>query len=134
MTIVDDNPNNKAKLICFHDGECPICNVEIDLMKKLDREGKINWVDITKDKAALNKAGLSYADAMAKLYVLDEHNNVMHSGVKGFLEVWKQLPYYRRLAPIVERVPFALTILNFFYRIFARYRLVLTGKKLNNDL
>jgi len=124
----------KGKLTCFHDGECPICNSEIDLMKKLDRQRNINWIDISKDKVALNDAGLSYSQAMAKLYVLDEHNNIMYSGVKGFLEVWKQLPYYRRLAPIVERVPLALPILSFFYSIFARYRLVLTGKKLNNKL
>jgi predicted DCC family thiol-disulfide oxidoreductase YuxK len=124
----------KHNLSCFHDGECPICNIEIDVMKKLDRQGNINWVDISKDKAALDKAGLSYTQAMAKLYVLDEHNNIMHSGVKGFLEVWKQLPYYRRLAPIVEHVPFAIPILSFFYSIFARYRLVLTGKKLDNKV
>lgn len=122
------------KLTCFHDGECPICNIEIDVMKKLDQRGNINWVDISKDKSALEKAGLSYTQAMSKLYVLDEHNNLMHSGVKGFLEVWKQLPYYRRLAPVVEHVPLAIPILSFFYTIFARYRLVLTGKKLDNKV
>jgi predicted DCC family thiol-disulfide oxidoreductase YuxK len=121
----------KHNLSCFHDGECPICNIEIDVMKKLDCHGNINWVDISKDKAALNKAGISYSQAMTKLYVLDEQNNIMHSGVKGFLEVWKQLAYYRRLVPIVEGVPFAIPVLNFFYAIFARYRLVLTGKKLD---
>jgi predicted DCC family thiol-disulfide oxidoreductase YuxK len=131
--MVDFNQAIKRKLICFHDGECPICNIEIDLMKKLDRQRNINWVDISKDKAALNDAGLSYEQTMAKLHVLDEHSNVMHSGVKGFLAVWKQLPYYRRLVPIVERVPLVLPILNFFYSIFARYRLVLTGKKLDRN-
>jgi predicted DCC family thiol-disulfide oxidoreductase YuxK len=127
--MTDSKRAVEYNLSCFHDGECPICNIEIDVMKKLDKQGNINWVDISKDKVALDKAGLSYSQAMAKLYVLDEHNNRMHSGVKGFLEVWKQLPYYRRLAPIVERVPLAIPILNFFYAIFARYRLVLTGKK-----
>ncbi|HSN23292.1 MAG TPA: DCC1-like thiol-disulfide oxidoreductase family protein, partial [Methylomicrobium sp.] len=41
------------KVTCFHDGECPICNIEIYAMKKLDKEGNINWVDISRDKAAL---------------------------------------------------------------------------------
>lgn len=132
--MTDSEPDIKQKLTCFHDGECPICNIEIDLMKKLDGQGNINWVDISKDKAALSNAGLSYSQAMAKLYVLDPHNNVMHSGVRGFLEVWKLLPYYRRLAPIIEHVPFAIPILSFFYSIFARYRLMLTGKKLDHKL
>jgi predicted DCC family thiol-disulfide oxidoreductase YuxK len=131
--MTDSEQVIKSKLTCFHDGECPICNIEIDLMKKLDRQRNINWVDISKDKAALSDAGLSYAQTMAKLYVLDQNSNVMHSGVRGFLALWKQLPYYRRLVPIVERVPLVLPILNFFYSIFARYRLVLTGKKMDSN-
>jgi predicted DCC family thiol-disulfide oxidoreductase YuxK len=132
--MTDSKRVDEYNLSCFHDGECPICNIEIDVMKKLDKQGNINWVDISKDKAALDKAGLSYSQAMSKLYVLDEHNNIMHSGVKGFIAVWKQLPYYRRIAPIIEHVPFAIAILSFFYIIFARYRLVLTGKKLDDKL
>lgn len=120
--------DNQTKLTCFHDGECPICNIEINVMKKLDKQNTINWVDISKDKASLNNAGLSYEQAMEKMYVFDQHDNLMLSGVDGFLKVWKQLPYYRRLAVIIEHTPFAKSTLNFFYTIFARYRLVLTGK------
>jgi predicted DCC family thiol-disulfide oxidoreductase YuxK len=130
--MTEVNKQNKAKLSCFHDGECPLCNIEIDLMKKLDHQRNIEWIDISKDKQALKEAGITYEQAMAKIYVLDQEKKIMHSGVHGFLEVWKQLPYYRRVAAIVEHVPLALPILNFFYVIFARYRLALTGKKLDN--
>ncbi|MEI6069703.1 MAG: DUF393 domain-containing protein [Methylococcaceae bacterium] len=116
------------KVTCFHDGECPICNVEIKAMKKLDKEGNINWVDIGQDKAALAKAGLTYKQAMDRMHVIDE-NQQLQSGVLGFLQVWKQLPYYRRIAPIIENVPLLLPLMEFCYRIFARYRLPLTGKK-----
>jgi predicted DCC family thiol-disulfide oxidoreductase YuxK len=43
-------PRTKASMpqvASFHDGECPICNIEINAMKKLDKAGNINWVDIT---------------------------------------------------------------------------------------
>jgi len=116
------------KVTCFHDGECPICNIEINAMKKLDKEGNINWVDITRDKAALAKAGLTYKQAMYRMHVIDE-NQQLQSGVLGFLHVWKQLPYYRCIAPIIENVPLLLPLMEFCYRIFARYRLPLTGKK-----
>jgi predicted DCC family thiol-disulfide oxidoreductase YuxK len=116
------------KVTCFHDGECPICNIEINAMKKLDKAGNVNWVDISQDKAALAKAGLTYKQTMDRMHVIDE-NQQLQSGVLGFLQVWKQLPYYRRLAPLVEKVPLLLPILEFCYRIFARYRLLLTGKK-----
>ena len=116
------------KVTCFHDGECPICNIEIKAMKKLDKAGNINWVDISQDKAALAKAGLTYKQTMDRMHVIDE-NQQIQSGVAGFLHVWKRLPYYRHLAAIIEHLPLLLTILEFFYTIFARYRLPLTGKK-----
>ena len=117
-----------AKVTCFHDGECPICNIEINAMKKLDTAGNINWVDITRDQAALAKAGLTYQQAMDRMHVIDE-NQQLQSGVIGFLHVWKQLPYYRCIALIIEKVPLLLPLMAFCYRIFARYRLPLTGKK-----
>jgi predicted DCC family thiol-disulfide oxidoreductase YuxK len=116
------------KVTCFHDGECPICNIEINAMKKLDKAGNIHWVDITQDKAALAKAGLTYKQAMDRMHVIDE-NQQLQSGVSGFLQVWKLLPYYRRAVPIIQNVPLLLPLMEFCYRIFARYRLPLTGKK-----
>ncbi len=117
----------KPKVTCFHDGECPICTIEINAMKKLDKAGNVKWVDITQDKTALATAGLTYQQAMARMYVIDEHQQ-LQSGVMGFLQVWKQLPYYRRIVPLIESVPLLLPVFEFFYSIFARYRLPLTGK------
>jgi predicted DCC family thiol-disulfide oxidoreductase YuxK len=42
------------KVACFHDGECPICNIEINAIKKLDKARNINWV-VTKLIRAENK-------------------------------------------------------------------------------
>jgi predicted DCC family thiol-disulfide oxidoreductase YuxK len=47
---MSQQPRTKASMpqvACFHDGECPICNIEINAMKKLDKAGNINCVDIT---------------------------------------------------------------------------------------
>ncbi|MDO9141598.1 MAG: DUF393 domain-containing protein [Methylobacter sp.] len=115
------------KVTCFHDGECPICSIEINAMKKLDQAGHVKWVDIGQDKTALAAAGLTYKQAMERMYVIDA-NQQLQSGVLGFLQVWKQLPYYRRIVPIIEHVPGLLPVMEFCYRIFARYRLPLTGK------
>ncbi len=117
----------QTSLACFHDGDCPICQLEINAMKKLDKDHqKITWVDISKDHDALKKSGLSYEQAMSKMHVLDKDG--LKSGIDGFLLLWAQLPYYRRLVPIVNKVPLIKPILGFFYNLFARYRLKLTGK------
>ena len=85
---------SKSKVTCFHDGECPICTIEINAMKRLDKEGNVKWVNIAQDKTALATAGLTYKQAMERMYVIDDHQQ-LQSGVMGFLQVWKQLPYYR---------------------------------------
>ena len=121
MTVI------KPKVTCFHDGECPIYAIEINAMKKLDKTGNVKWVNIAQDKTALATAGLTYRQAMERMYVIDE-NQQLQSGVLGFLQLWKQLPYYLRITPILENIPLLLPDMEFFYGIFARYRLQLTGR------
>ncbi len=116
------------KTTLFHDGDCPLCRVEVKAMKKLDRKNAIHWVDISRDKAALSAAGIEYESAMARVHVMDSNNN-LQTGVKGFVEVWKHLPYYRRIAWLFTRVPFLLSAAEFFYSFFAKYRLKITGKE-----
>jgi len=115
------------KVTMYHDGDCPLCNYEVNIMKKLDISKAIHWVDITKDKRSLDEAGISYQQAMDRVHVRDE-NNIMQTGVRGFLLVWKELPYYRRIVPIIEKVPFLLSTLEVFYSFFAKHRLKITGK------
>jgi len=119
---------SNKKVTMYHDGDCPLCNYEVNIMKKLDLANAIHWVDITKEETALKEAGISYQQAMDRIHVSDESGNIQ-TGVRGFLLVWKKLPYYRRVAPIIEKVPFLLPILEVFYSFFAKYRLQITGKK-----
>lgn len=112
----------------YHDGECPLCAFEVKTMQKLDTTKAIHWVDITKDKKALTDSGISYQQAMARVHVQDE-NQKMLTGIRGFMTVWKHLPYYRKVVPIIEHIPFLLPLLEGMYSLFAKYRLPLTGKK-----
>ncbi len=129
-TLSQPSPNtisDKPKAICFHDGECPLCNIEIKAMQKMDKDKAIHWVDISKDKQALNAAGISYQQAMDNIHVLDDQQEMI-TGVKGFLVLWQHLPYYRRIVPVIQKAPFLLSIMEAFYRLFARYRLKVTGR------
>ncbi|WP_305910262.1 DUF393 domain-containing protein [Methylomarinum sp. Ch1-1] len=121
-------PEFSTKVRCFHDGDCPICKAEVKAMKRLDRDGAIEWVDIVCDPAALDSAGIGYKQAMDRLHVIDE-NRQLQTGARAFLVLWKRLPYYRRLAVLVETFPGLLPLMECVYRIFAYYRLPLTGKR-----
>ena len=121
------------KATVYHDGECPLCNKEVALMQKIDVAKAIKWVDISKDKQALADAGITYQQAMDRIHVADQSQQ-MYTGVAGFLNIWEHLPYYRRIVPIVRRTPFLLPLMERVYTLFAKYRLRLTKRHtLNND-
>ena len=121
-------PQFSTKVRCFHDGDCPLCKAEVKAMKRLDRDGAIEWVDIVRDQAALDSAGISYKQAMDRIHVIDE-NRQLQTGARAFLVLWKRLPYYRRLAVLVETLPGLVPLMECAYRLFAYYRLPLTGKR-----
>ena len=114
---------SSEQIVCFHDGDCPICRLEVDVMKKLDKTGKVHWVDITKNQDELTIYGLSYSDAMQSMHVFDSTDKKLVSDVDGFLLLWKHLPYYRSLAKIVEWSPLIKKGLARAYSCFAKYRL-----------
>ena len=122
-----------GKILCFHDGHCPLCAIEVRAMRKLDRSGRIEWVDIHSGGNELARAGISHAQAMRALHIIDT-NGQTHSGVPAFLLLWETLPGYRHITALVRRSPRLLALLNRVYAAFARVRPrlgQLTGRRLN---
>ncbi len=85
----------------FYDGGCPICRREIDHYRKLDAGNQVNWCDIHAEPAAVEGSGVSFEDAMARLYVLDRHGR-LRSGAEAFTVIWDELPGWRWLAKLVR--------------------------------
>ena len=105
----------------FYDGACPLCRREISHYRRLRGAGRIEWVDISTDQAALQHHGLSRRAAMARLHVLDAAG-AWQTGAWAFAELWAQLPAYRRLAGLLRRSG-TLPLLDRGYSVFARWRL-----------
>lgn len=94
-------------------------------MKKLDKSGKVNWIDISESHDELSTLGIIYEDAMKSIHVYDTNKSELASGVDGFLLLWTQLPYYRQLAKTLNRSPLLKKGLSKAYTYFAKYRLKL---------
>ncbi len=109
------------KTTMFFDGGCPLCSREVAHYRRLDRSGRIHWVDITNQPETLLEYGIAYGAAMERLHALDEHGQVV-SGVPAFVAVWRQLPGYRHLAGAVEGLSL-VPVLDWLYRRFASWRL-----------
>jgi len=109
------------KTTMFFDGGCPLCNREVAHYRRLDRRGRIRWVDITNHPETLSEHGIAYATAMERLHALGEDGQIV-SGVPAFVTIWRQLPGYRHPARIVEGLGL-VPVLDWFYTRFAVWRL-----------
>jgi len=117
---MENSPVNTYKATMLYDGACPLCQREVAHYEKIDKQNYVNWVDISQMPDQLLKYGVDYDTAMARLHVIDKHGR-MQSGAQAFLTIWNTLPYYRRLATLIQF--FHLTpALEWAYVRFARWR------------
>ncbi len=103
-------------LTVWHDGACPLCRREIALMRRLDRDGTIAFVDASdgagvcpEDRAAL----------LARFHACEDGR--MLSGAAAFAAMWRAIPALRRFGN-AARSPVTLAMLEGAYRLFLTIR------------
>ena len=67
-------------LVVWHDGQCPLCQREIALMRRLDRRGAITFVDA--HTASDEGCPIDRADLLARFHAM-EHGQLL-SGAAAF--------------------------------------------------
>jgi predicted DCC family thiol-disulfide oxidoreductase YuxK len=107
---------NTVQTILFYDGGCPLCRREINHYQRLDRTGRVEWVDISRDTPLLQAFGIPLATAMARLHALTRDGRLV-TGAYAFAAVWSELPYYRWLAKGL----WALRLLGLLDRAYQRF-------------
>lgn len=109
----------------FHDGDCPLCAREVALLRRLDRRGRIRFVDIAApgfDPAPLGRTREELMDRMhARL-----PDGRWVEGVEVFRRLYAAVGLGLLVAP--TRLPGVSHLLDLAYRAFARNRLRLTGR------
>ncbi|MEM9738951.1 MAG: DUF393 domain-containing protein [Pseudomonadota bacterium] len=102
----------------WFDGACPLCNKEIALMRRLDRRGTIDFVDVSDN--ASGTCPLDRADLLARFHAQESGSEIV-SGAAAFAAMWRAIPW---LAPFgqLARIPPILWLLERTYRIFLRIR------------
>jgi len=121
-------PNEAARthsVEVFHDGACPLCAREMRWLRKLDRDGRILFTDISAPSFDPASVGLTFEALMARL-----HGRLPDGRMIEGVEVFRQLYAavgFRRLAAF-SRAPVVSHLLNAGYALFAQNRLRLTGR------
>ncbi len=120
MTNIASKTEPADQAVMFHDGDCPLCTIEVAHYRRMDAAGRIAFVDATSQDAALAKAGLDRATALKRLHVLLPDGSIV-SGARAFVALWERLPGWRRLAPIAKRPP-VIWLMEGAYRLFLPLR------------
>ena len=110
-------PKPDSRLTVWHDGSCPLCRREIALMRRLDRRGRIAFVDASGDTGL--SCPLDRADLLARFHARE--NGALLSGAAAFAAMWRAIPLLRPLG-LLARNRLVLAVLERAYRLFLRMR------------
>ena len=123
-----DNQSKPAwKIKLLYDGECPLCVREVNFLTKKDAgRGIINFVDIADSSyAPEDNANIDFATAMGRIHGVLADGTVIKN-VEVFRRVYEELGMGWIYA--ITKLPIIGAIADWFYGIWADWRLKLTGR------
>lgn len=123
-TLQDLDKENTLKLL--YDRQCPICAKEICILRKKDKEAKINFVDISsKAFSPSDHNNIDYNKAMSQIHAIDHQGNIL-IGVPAFAALYARCNLL--ITSTLLRISFVKFALTPLYTLFAKNRLWITGR------
>jgi len=126
---MSDNPAS-FDVEVFFDGQCPLCVREINMLRRLDRAGRIRFTDIADPAFDPASTGRTFEQLMDRI-----HARLADGTIIEGVEVFRRLYTAVGFGPIVAitRLPGLSWLLDQGYRLFAKNRLKLTGRCVKNE-
>lgn len=95
-------PIDASQPIMFYDGGCALCRREVALYRWLDRQQRIQWLDITHRPQVLTAFGIELDSAMRELHVIDARGQTQ-TGVDAFITLWQSMSGFGWLARLARQ-------------------------------
>ena len=105
-----------AQVTVWFDGACPLCRREIALVRRLDRRGRIAFVDVSAPDSA---CPIDRSALLARFHASE--NGQLYDGAAAFAAMWRAIPLLRPLG-LIARNGWVLALLEAAYRRFLRVR------------
>lgn len=106
-----------APLKVWFDGDCPLCQREIAVMRKLDRKNAIRFVDVSGDGDP--SCPIDQSELLARFHA--EEDGEVVSGAAAFAAMWRAIPALRPLG-VLARNKTVLALLERLYIAFLKVR------------
>lgn len=110
-----------SKVTVWHNGGCPLCAREIALMRRLDRAGAIEFVDVAD---ANTSCPIDRKAMLARFHAMEDGQ--LLSGAAAFAAMWREIPLLRPIG-LLARYPTVLALMERVYLRFLRVRPRLQG-------
>jgi predicted DCC family thiol-disulfide oxidoreductase YuxK len=122
---VEGRPGTAFDIEVYYDGACPMCVREISMLRRLDRAGRIRFVDIAAPGFDAEAVGVGHEALMARI-----HGRLPDGTLIDGVEVFRRLYTSVGFGPAVAltRLPGVAQLLDAAYAGFARRRLRLGGR------
>lgn len=128
MTSTNSKTDWKAEV--FFDGECPLCLREINFIRWLDSSDQLRFTDITSSEFSPDALGIDMRTLMAEIHGRKASGEII-TGVEVFRQLYGNVRRGHFLfGPLAwfSRAPVISHVLDWFYQVFAKNRLKLTGR------
>ena len=109
----------------FHDGACPLCAREVRMLRRRDRLGRIKFTDIAAEGFDAGEVGISWQVLMRRIHARLPDGSVIE-GPEVFRRMYDAVGFRRLVA--LSRLPVVSRLVDLAYELFARNRLRLTGR------
>lgn len=106
-----------SNLTVWHDGDCPLCRREISIMRRLDRRGAIQFVDVR--GISESACPVERQELLARFHALEDGR--LLSGAAAFGAMWRAIPLLRPMG-LAARIPWLLNLFERLYVHFLRVR------------
>ncbi len=107
----------ETRVKVWFDGGCPLCQREIAAMKRLDRGGRIRFVDVSQDGPA--DCPVERSELLARFHA--EEDGEVLDGAAAFAAMWRAIRVLRPLG-LLARNRAVLAALEWLYRRFLKVR------------
>lgn len=114
---VADSVKAPAAVTVWYDGACPLCIREIALMRRLDRTGVIDFVDVAPAGAP---CPIDRTLLLARFHAREVGGPVL-DGAAAFAAMWRAIPLLRPLG-LMARNGLVLRVLERAYSLFLKIR------------
>lgn len=109
----------------FYDGDCPLCMREIAMLRGKDKQGRIDFRDISAADFDPKATGKSFAELMERIHG-QLPDGTWIEGVEVFRRLYSAIGW--GVVAEMTKVPGVRQTLDWGYRRFAKNRLRLTGR------